>query len=71
LRQLALTKREAELLKLLPLSMTHMQIAARLHVSRKTVQNNASTLYRKLGAGSRAEAVAKAIELGLLAPTCT
>jgi DNA-binding NarL/FixJ family response regulator len=70
LRRLAITEREAELLRLLPSSMTLTHIAARLYVSRKTIQNNASTLYRKLGAGGRAEAVARAIELGLLAPTC-
>ncbi len=68
MRRLALTAREVEVLRLLPTSMTLLQIAAHLFVSRKTIQNNASSLYRKLGAGGRAEAVARAIELGLIAP---
>jgi DNA-binding NarL/FixJ family response regulator len=68
MRRLSLTEREMEVLKLLHTSTTLQQIAARLYVSRKTIQNNASSLYRKLGASSRQEAVARAIELGLLAP---
>ena len=48
------------------MTLTHM--AAHLYVSRKTIQNTASSLYHKLGAGGRAEAVARAIELGLIAP---
>ena len=67
MRRLALTAREVEVLAMLPTSMTLQQIAARLNVSRKTIQNNASSLYRKLGAGARPEAIAMAIELGLLA----
>ena len=66
MRRLALTEREIELLPLLHTSMTLQQIAAKLFVSRKTIQNNASSLYRKLGAASRPEAVARAIELGLI-----
>jgi DNA-binding NarL/FixJ family response regulator len=69
MRRLALTAREMEVLGMLPTSMTLQQIAARLYVSRKTIQNNASSLYRKLGARSRPEAVARAIELALLTPS--
>ena len=69
MRRLALTPREVEVLQLLPSSMTLTQMAARLFVSRKTIQNNASSLYRKLGASSRTEAVVRAIELGLIAPS--
>ena len=68
MRRLALTPRETEVLTLLPTSMTLQQMGARLFVSRKTVQNNASSLYKKLGAGGRPEAVARAIELGLMTP---
>ena len=68
MRRLALTSREAEVLRLLPTSMTLTQMAAHLYVSRKTIQNNASSLYQKLDAGGRAEAVMRAIELGLIAP---
>lgn len=71
MRRLALTEREMELLPLLHTSMTLQQIAAKLFVSRKTIQNNASSLYRKLGAASRPEAVARAIELGLISSSRT
>ncbi len=71
MRRLALTPREMEVLYLLPTSMTLSQMAARLYVSRKTVQNNASSLYRKLGAAGRTAAVVSAIEQGLLAPRST
>lgn len=67
-RKLALTARELEVLELLPTAMTLAQIAARLFISRKTVQNNASSLYKKLHAHGRADAVAKAIALGLITP---
>ena len=52
-RRLALTPREMDILDLLPTSMTLSQMAVNLYVSRKTVQNNASSLYRKLGATGR------------------
>jgi DNA-binding NarL/FixJ family response regulator len=67
-RRLALTQREMEVLELLPTSMTLSQMAVHLFVSRKTIQNNASSLYRKLGATGRTAAVLRAMELGLLAP---
>ena len=67
-RRLALTPREMQVLDLLPTSMTLSQMAVHLYVSRKTIQNNASSLYRKMGATGRTEAVLRAIELGLLAP---
>ena len=44
-------------------------MAVHLYVSRKTIQNNASSLYRKLGATGRTEAVVRAIELGLISPS--
>jgi DNA-binding NarL/FixJ family response regulator len=68
LRRLNLTMREAEVLRMLPTSLTLGQIAGQLFVSRKTVQNNVSSLYRKLEVRARAEAVAEAIRLGLITP---
>ena len=71
MRRLALTPREIEVLNLLPTSMSLSLMAVHLYVSRKTVQNNASSLYRKLGAAGRTETVVRAIELGLLATRST
>jgi LuxR family maltose regulon positive regulatory protein len=56
-------------LRLLPMLFTHLQmqeIAAEMYLSPHTVRAQGKSLYRKLGAGSRGQAVARARELGLL-----
>lgn len=56
-------------LRLLPLLTTHLsfrEIAERLFVSRNTVKSQAISVYRKLDASSRSEAIERAIELGLV-----
>jgi LuxR family transcriptional regulator, maltose regulon positive regulatory protein len=56
-------------LRLLPLLTTHLsfrEIAERLFVSRNTVKTQAISIYRKLDACSRSEAIARAAELGLV-----
>jgi LuxR family maltose regulon positive regulatory protein len=56
-------------LRLLPLLTTHLsfrEIAERLYVSRNTVKTQAISVYRKLDASSRSEAIARASELGLV-----
>jgi LuxR family transcriptional regulator, maltose regulon positive regulatory protein len=58
-------------LRLLPLLTTHLsfrEIAERLYVSRNTVKTQAISIYRKLDASSRSEAIARAVELGLVEP---
>lgn len=42
------------------------EIAADLHVSERTVKSHLTSIYNKLGVFSRAEAVAKALQLGLI-----
>jgi LuxR family maltose regulon positive regulatory protein len=57
-------------LRLLPYLATHFsfrEIGDRLHISRHTVKTQAISVYRKLGVSSRSEAIAKALEIGLLA----
>jgi LuxR family maltose regulon positive regulatory protein len=59
-------------LRLLPLLATHMsfrEIGTRLYVSRNTVKTQAISIYRKLDASSRSEAIHRAIELDLVRPT--
>jgi DNA-binding NarL/FixJ family response regulator len=46
---------------------TNAEIASQLHRSKKTVDNHVSALLEKLGVRSRAEAVAAAFELGIVA----
>jgi LuxR family maltose regulon positive regulatory protein len=58
-------------LRLLPLLLTHLtlaDIADRLFISRHTVKSQVWSMYRKLGAHTRSEAIARARELGLLEP---
>ena len=56
-------------LRLLPLLATHLsfpEIGEELFLSRNTIKSEAMSLYRKLGAASRSQAVARSRELGLL-----
>jgi LuxR family transcriptional regulator, maltose regulon positive regulatory protein len=56
-------------LRLLPLLATHMsfpEIGAELFLSPNTVKSQAMSIYRKLGASSRNQAVIRSRELGLL-----
>lgn len=61
-----LSQRELEVLRLLPSRLSQREIAAELYVSFNTVRTHTRVIFRKLGVTSRAEAVARARELGLL-----
>jgi two-component system response regulator DesR len=60
-----LSPREREVLDLIAGGSTNREIAAALHLSPHTIKEHTSTLYRKLGARNRAEAVQRAQRLGL------
>lgn len=62
--QFGLTGREPDVLELLARGMTNDAIAERLFLSPKTVRNYVSAIFNKLDARSRAEAVAKARDVG-------
>ena len=52
-----------------PLLTSHLafpQIGERLFLSRTTIKTQAGSIYRKFGVSSRAEAIERAVELGLL-----
>jgi LuxR family maltose regulon positive regulatory protein len=56
-------------LRLLPLMSTHLsfpEIAQELFLARSTIKSEALSIYRKLGASSRNQAVTRSRELGLL-----
>jgi LuxR family maltose regulon positive regulatory protein len=63
----ALTIAELRILRFLPSHRSFREIAAQLGVSANTVKTQAHAVYRKLGVASRSQAVAQAIEAGLLA----
>lgn len=62
----ALTTAELRLLPYLTTHLSFPEIGERLYVSRHTVKTQAMSIYRKLGASSRSEAVQRAKEAGLL-----
>jgi DNA-binding CsgD family transcriptional regulator/tetratricopeptide (TPR) repeat protein len=63
-----LTARQMEVLGLLGQGMTNVEIAERLVVSVRTVDNHVAALLAKLGTHSRREAASRAAELGVTAP---
>jgi DNA-binding NarL/FixJ family response regulator len=62
-----LSEREREVLDLIAAGSTNREIAAALFLSPHTVKEHTSSLYRKLSARNRAEAVQRAQRVGLLA----
>jgi DNA-binding NarL/FixJ family response regulator len=63
---LGLTDRERSVLELMAAGSTNPEIAAELHLSKHTVKEHTSSVYRKLEVRNRTEAVQKAQRLGLL-----
>jgi LuxR family maltose regulon positive regulatory protein len=63
-----LTTAELRVLPLLPTYLSFEEIGERLNVSRNTVKTHAMSIYGKLWASSRGEAVERAVALGLLEP---
>jgi two-component system response regulator NreC len=61
-----LTVREVEVLRLITLGYTTVEIARKLHVSPRTVESHRAHTYTKLGARTRAELVRYALRSGLL-----
>jgi LuxR family maltose regulon positive regulatory protein len=62
----SLTIAELRILRFLPSHRSFREIGVQLGVSANTVKTQAHSVYRKLGAASRSEAVTKALEAGLL-----
>jgi len=60
-----LTARERQILEVVAEGLDNYEIAARLKISEKTVRNHVSTIFSKLNAKSRAQAVALARDAGL------
>jgi len=63
---LGLSERERAVLELMASGSTNPEIAGELHLSRHTIKEHTSSLYRKLGVRNRTEAVQRAQRIGLL-----
>ena len=61
-----LTRAELRLLPLLATHLSFREIGEHLFVSRNTVKTQAISIYRKLGASSRSQTIARAAALGLV-----
>jgi LuxR family maltose regulon positive regulatory protein len=64
-----LSDSEIRVLRYLPTNLTRPEIAGELYVSLNTVSTHMRNLYAKLGTHRRAESVARARALRLLAPS--
>jgi two-component system response regulator DesR len=65
---LGLSVRERAVLDLMASGATNPEIAEKLHLSRHTIKEHTSAVYRKLGVRNRTEAVDRAQRLGLASP---
>jgi DNA-binding NarL/FixJ family response regulator len=65
--QRRLSRREREVLGLLVTGATNREMGAHLALSPETIKDHTISLYRKLGARNRADAIHRAQRLGLLA----
>jgi pimeloyl-ACP methyl ester carboxylesterase/DNA-binding CsgD family transcriptional regulator len=59
-------RREFEILQLLAQGLTNSEIGVRLHLTHETVRWYNKHIFEKLGVNNRLQAVARAVELGLL-----
>jgi LuxR family transcriptional regulator, maltose regulon positive regulatory protein len=60
------TNAELRVLRLLPTHLSFREMGVDLHVTANTVKTHAHSVYRKLDASSRSEAVEHARDIGLL-----
>ena len=59
-----LTRREREILELIARGLDNAQVAAHLDLSEKTVRNNITNIFDKIGAENRGQAIVRAREAG-------
>jgi DNA-binding NarL/FixJ family response regulator len=60
------TKREEEVLQLIADGCSTPQVAERLYISQKTVKNHLASIYQKLDARDRTQAVLAAVRMGIV-----
>lgn len=60
------TKREVEVLQLIADGCSTPEVAERLYISQKTVKNHLASIYQKLDARDRTQAVLQAVRMGIV-----
>lgn len=60
------TKREEEVLQLIADGCSTPEVAAQLYISQKTVKNHLASIYEKLDARDRTQAVLQAVRMGIV-----
>jgi DNA-binding NarL/FixJ family response regulator len=61
-----ITKREEEVLQLIADGCSTPEVAERLFISQKTVKNHLASIYQKLDARDRTQAVLQAVRMGIV-----
>jgi two-component system response regulator NreC len=61
-----LTQREVEVLRLIALGHTSVEIARKLHLSPRTIETHRAHIHKKLGLATRAELVRYSLRRGLI-----
>ena len=61
-----ITKREEEVLQLIADGCSTPEVAAKLYISQKTVKNHLASIYEKLNARDRTQAVLLAVRMGIV-----
>lgn len=62
----AVSKREEEVLQLIADGCSTPEVAAQLYISQKTVKNHLASIYQKLDARDRTQAVLQAVRMGIV-----
>ena len=61
-----ITRREEEVLQLIADGCSTPEVAAKLYISQKTVKNHLASIYQKLDARDRTQAVLQAVRMGIV-----
>ena len=61
-----LSERETEVMRLVADGLDNERIATRLHISARTVKNHLASIYGKLDASDRTQALVRAVRLGIV-----
>ena len=61
-----ITRREEEVLQLIADGCSTPEVAAKLYISQKTVKNHLASIYQKLDARDRTQAVLRAVRMGIV-----